>query len=110
MLLPLRLRGWRALAGLGLATIVVSPTLWPHGFLLALPAVLALDPLLLWPVLAIGVGGSGLWVLMVLGAVALVTTSGGNVLPGEPMHPFGGTGGPWPPRADPPQARAASAG
>jgi Glycosyltransferase family 87 len=95
VLLPLRLRGWRALAALGLATIVVSPTLWEHGFLLALPAVLALDPVLLWPVLGIGIGGAGLWVLVVLGALALFTGSRDQVLPEEPMHPLGGTTGPW---------------
>ncbi|HEX8938565.1 MAG TPA: glycosyltransferase 87 family protein, partial [Candidatus Limnocylindrales bacterium] len=70
----LALPGRRGLAGLGLATIVASPTLWPHGFLFAVPA------LLLWPSatvvwlgLAVGATQSlGYWLPVALGALALL--------------------------------------
>jgi hypothetical protein len=45
--------GRRGLAALGVATIVASPSLWPHGFVMALPAVFSLrSTALVW--LALG--------------------------------------------------------
>lgn len=74
--------GRRGLAALGLASIVASPSLWPHGFLVALPAVLFLDAAWLWLALGVGVGGAWLWVLPVAGALALVRPDRGPTAPG----------------------------
>jgi hypothetical protein len=64
--------GPRGLAALGLASIVASPSLWPHGFLVALPAVFFLDAAWMWLALGLGVGGAWLWSLVVLGAWGVI--------------------------------------
>ena len=88
-------RGRKGLAALGLATVIASPTLWPHGFLLALPAALALDATFLWPVLALAVGGAGLWALPLAGTLALVGQWDARPR-SEIAHPLGSGGiGPW---------------
>jgi hypothetical protein len=84
----------RGLSGLGLASIVASPTLWPHGFLAALPAVLLLDAPILWLGLGIGVGGNALWVLPLLGAWALLRPRAGYISL-DALHPLSGRTGPW---------------
>ncbi len=69
-------RGIDGLARFGVATIVGSPSLFAHGFLVALPAFLALRPVCLW--LAIGITsvapGLGWWLSIVLVVVASVVT------------------------------------
>ncbi len=80
-------RGRDGLARFGVATVVASPSLFSHGFLVALPAVLALRPLVLW--LALGITsvapGLGWWL-----AVVLVVAASGLPPLRRP------TGGPWP--------------
>ena len=80
-------RGLDGLARFGVATVVASPSLFTHGFLVALPAFLQLRPIALW--LAIGITsvapGLGWWLSIVLVVVASVAT----VLRRS-------VGGPWP--------------
>lgn len=80
-------RGREALARFGVATVVASPSLFTHGFLVALPAFLGLRPTALW--LALGITsvapGLGWWLAVVL----VVVTS---LVPGLQRT----DGGPWP--------------
>ena len=80
-------RGLEGLARFGVATVVGSPSLFAHGFVVALPAFLELNPVALW--LALGITsvapGLGWWLSIVLVVVASVAT----VLRRS-------TGGPWP--------------
>lgn len=79
-------RGRAGLARFGIATVVASPSLFSHGFLVALPAFLGLRPVALW--LAIGITsvapGLGWWL-----AVALVVAA--SVVPALQRS----SGGPW---------------
>lgn len=96
--LAFALRGRRGLAGLGLASIVASPSLWPHGFVMALPAALATtSSTMAWLVLGVGaIGSAGLWLMAALAAlVVLVGRWDGGRIPDDPLHPLGGTRGPW---------------
>jgi hypothetical protein len=92
------LGGRRGLAGLGLASVVASPSLWPHGFLMALPAVFGFaSGSLLW--LALGLGADawwGLWLTAALGAVSVLARRWEDrpIAP-DVTHPLGGTFGPW---------------
>ncbi len=90
--------GRRGLAALGLAMIVASPTLWPHGFVVAIPALLGFESAaLVWLALGLGPGTEGLWLMAALAAVALFSRGWMqrriNV---DPAHPFSGASGPWP--------------
>ena len=75
------------LARFGVATAVASPSLFTHGFLVALPAFLGLRPAALW--LALGITsvapGLGWWLAIVLVVVA-------SVIPDLRRT----SGGPWP--------------
>lgn len=85
-------RGREGLARFGVAAVVASPSVFAHGFLIALPAFLGLRVPLLW--IALGITsvapGLGWWM-----AIALVI--GATVIPGLRRE----TGGPWPRAADP---------
>ncbi len=75
-------RGREGLARFGVATVVASPSLFSHGFLVALPALLGLRPMALWLALGITSVAPGLaWWLAIL--VVLVAT----VLPGLQKTP-----------------------
>ena len=85
--------GRRGLAALGLASIVASPSLWPHGFVFALPAVLLLESgAAVWVVLGAGAVGPNMWLLLYAGWVAVIAA---RRLP-DALHPLAGTDGPWP--------------
>jgi Glycosyltransferase family 87 len=91
-------RGRRGLAASGIATIVASPTLWPHGFVLALPALLgAPSAALAWAGLGFGTFDNlGPWLLTVLaGAMLLARTWDGESVDADPTHPLAGRAGPW---------------
>jgi len=91
-------RGRRGLAASGIATIVASPTLWPHGFVLALPALLgAPSAALAWAGLGLGTFDNvGPWLLTALAGAILVTrTWDGQPVDADPTHPFAGRAGPW---------------
>jgi hypothetical protein len=92
------LPGRRGLSGLGLATIVASPSLWAHGFAAAIPAILYLDAPLLWLTLGIGSLDPWFWVLPVAGAWALWRARVASV-PRDALHPLSGRNGPWGPVA-----------
>ena len=80
-------RGLDGLARFGVATVVGSPSLFSHGFLVALPAFLQLRPVGLW--LAIGLTsvapGLGWWLAIALVVVASAATGLRR-----------SNGGPWP--------------
>jgi len=111
--MPLLMRGRRALAGLGLATIIASPTLWPHGFIFALPALFALPSAWIW--VALGVAdGPWMWVVVVFGYLGLFVGRWGTERRiTDPTHPLVATSGVWssaePPNRRPPASTASSA-
>ena len=88
----LLLRGRRSLAGLGLAAIVASPSLWLHGFVFAIPAVLDLESsALVWAVLGVAGFAYGAWWMIVIGALALLAAQ--QPRPDDALHPLAGTTG-----------------
>jgi hypothetical protein len=93
---PLFLRGRRSLAGFGLATILASPSLWPHGFVFALPALLAMPSPWIW--VALGVAdGPWLWLVVLIGYLGLLAGRWEHGHPiTDPTHPLVGTPGVWP--------------
>ena len=95
--LALLFSGRRGLAALGLASIFASPSLWPHGFVFALPAVLMFESgTAVWLLLGAAAIGPNMWLLPYFGWVAVIAQ---RRLP-DALHPMGGTDGPWPrPRA-----------
>ena len=81
--------GRRSLAGLGLASIVASPSLWLHGFVFAIPAVLDLESsALVWAVLGVAGFGFGAWWMIVIGALALLAAQ--RPPPDDALHPLAG--------------------
>jgi hypothetical protein len=94
IMVALLVPGLRGLSGLGLATIVASPTLWAHGFAVAIPAVLLLQAPLFWLSLGVGSFGQWFWVLPIVGAWAIWSERAPSV-PRDAMHPLRGRGGPW---------------
>ncbi len=91
--LALVFSGRRGLAALGLASILASPSLWPHGFVFALPAILMFQSgALVWLVLGAGATGPSMWLLFYAGWLAVVAA---RRLP-DSLHPMAGTDGPWP--------------
>lgn len=110
VVLALLVRGLGCLARLGVATIVAQPSLYIHGFIVALPALLELRSRWVWlaaAVLATAVPTDilpgrlpwpGPWL-----AVALVVASWAqpglrrdSVQADEPYHPLGSAPRPWP--------------
>jgi len=99
----LAFRGRRSLAALGLASIYASPTLWPHGFAFALPAVLLLEnEVAVLAVLGGGAIGRNMWLLFFAGWAAVFAE---RRAPAGALHPTAGKDGPWPIRT--PFARSA---
>ena len=91
--LALLFSGRRGLAALGLASIFASPSLWPHGFVFALPAVLMFESgTAVWLMLGAAAVGPNMWLLPYFGWVAVIAQ---RRLP-DALHPMGGTDGPWP--------------
>jgi hypothetical protein len=105
-------RGRNGLARFGLASIVVSPTLYVHGFAPLLPGAMTLRPDIFWFVLAVvpwdawGLPVSGGWLAVAIVAAALLRSSGDALTgPGHlseaaaDLHPAGADGQVWPDRA-----------
>ena len=92
------------LARLGVATVTGSPSLFSHGFLVALPAIFRLDTPWLWLVLGLtGAAPGPAW----FGALAIVVAAW--FIPSmrkrpvaDPWHPLGSASAPWPAATDPP--------
>ena len=95
----LAVRGRRGLAALGLASAIVSPVLWAHGFIVAAPALLMLDAPLFW--VAVGMtsllNGPGWQMVMVASALPLGLARARHER-GEGWHPLGAAELPWPGR------------
>jgi hypothetical protein len=89
----LLLSGRRGLAALGVASVIASPSLWPHGLLIALPAVLSLEVPFFWVAVGVVSGGPVLWILPMMAAVAVVRQWDRSTLASP--HPLAGTLGPW---------------
>ena len=90
--------GRQGLARFGVATVVGSPSLFTHGFLVALPAFLSLRSLWLWVVLAFTatVLGPGWWAAIVVVAVGwFVPALRREFAPNEGWHPLGAVREPW---------------
>jgi hypothetical protein len=87
--------GRKSLAMLGLAMIVASPSLWPHGFMMALPAALALPTPVLWLTLGVALTGGALWLLPAVAVTTIVLDWQRLRIGPDPVHPLGGTAGPW---------------
>jgi hypothetical protein len=96
-------RGRAGLARLGVATVVGSPSLYAHGFTVALPALLELRALAFWTAIALtSVSGGLTW----FGALAIVVAAwflpilrrSTELVPGaeDQLHPLAGQVGPWP--------------
>ena len=95
-------RGRDGLARFGLASVIASPSLWGHGFIFAIPAVLRLRGPWFW--LVAGILCAGQWpgpqLALLLAAVAwfvpwLRRTEKDASDPGSP-HPLGAAIEPWP--------------
>ena len=105
LLLALVFRGRRGLSALGLASIFASPSLWPHGFVFALPAVLTLENgAAVWLILGAGAFGSNMWLLFIAGWIAVLAA---GRMPAGRLHPLIETDGPWPNRLNMSVARRA---
>lgn len=117
-ILALRAGGRQGLARLGTATIVAQPTLYIHGFIASLPAILELRSQWLWlAAAALSIAGPrilprslewpGPWIaiVVILASWALPAMRRVPSEPDEPYHPLGPTGEPWP-GMDRPAARA----
>lgn len=103
-------RGRESLSRLGLASAVASPSLWSHGFLVAIPAFLRLRSSFCW--LALGLLCAGEFpgpqlalALPVAGWLGGLLGVHEAAVRGEP-HPLGRNAEPWP---DPPNARQVAA-
>ncbi len=109
-ILALRTNGRAGLARLGVATIIAQPTLYIHGFVVALPALLELRSRWFWlaaaatsiaaspPFLPRSLEWPGPWiaVVVVLASWALPAMRRVSSEPDEGYHPLGRTGEPWP--------------
>lgn len=99
-------RGRNGLARFGVASVVVSPTLYLHGLTALLPGTLALRPELLWFVLGLGpwIGnGSSAWLAVLIVFASLLIARRDDLpvppdlSPGEAdVHPAGRTPRVWP--------------
>jgi hypothetical protein len=86
------------LARLGIATVTSSPSLFSHGWLVALPAMFRLDTRWLWLVLGITACAPGFaWFAVVGIVIASWYTPSMRKRPGDdPWHPLGAAREPWP--------------
>ena len=105
------------LSRLGVATVVASPSLFSHGWLVALPALIRLDTPWFWLALGLTACSPGLAWFVALGlviaswAVPALRRGSGR----DPWHPLDRASEPWPSaladaRVTSPPAEAASPG
>jgi hypothetical protein len=96
-------RSRAGLARVGVATVVASPSLYAHGFTVALPALLELRAVLFWTAIAVtSVSGGPTW-FAALGLVvagwfvpAMRRPAPDSGSGGDELHPLGDAAGPWP--------------
>jgi hypothetical protein len=100
VLVALTRRSGDSLAGLGVASLVASPTMYTHGAVMGLPALLRLRAPLLWFSLAMTstiVFQQGYWVALGLGFAALLVPGLTHERNQDPNHhPLGELPRPWP--------------
>jgi hypothetical protein len=107
VVLALRTRGREGLAWFGLATVVASPSLFAHGFIVALPAFLLLSPLWAWTAIGITsiVPGSTFWYAVLIAGIGYALPvlrrrparrNDAQTPTAEPMDLLAGADGPWP--------------
>jgi len=98
-ILALRARERREqLSRLGVATVVASPSLFPHGWLVALPALLRLDSIWFWLAFGLTACAPGLaWfaALLIVGASWFVPAMRKRPVD-DPWHPLGAAAMAWP--------------
>ena len=101
--LALRAGGRKGLARLGLATVIASPSLFAHGFLVAIPAFLGLRSVWLWAALGITsvAPDLGWWaaVAAILASWYVPTLRRHPLTEKDGLHPLGAVAEPWPDRA-----------
>jgi hypothetical protein len=100
VLVALRPRGREGLARIGLVSVIASPSLYTHGFIVALPAFLSLRSFWFWVAMALtaAVPGPGWWSAVALGAAAWFV---GRLRRGPgptELHPLGQEAAAWPDR------------
>jgi hypothetical protein len=104
--LALLRRGGDSLAGLGIASMAASPTLYAHGATMGLPALLRLRAPLLWFALAMTstvLSQQGYWIGLGLGFAALLLPALAHETSVDRIHhPLGALPRPWPSLADQP--------
>lgn len=106
-------RGRDGLASLGVASLAASPTLYPHGVALGLPALLRLRAEVLWAALAITSSlyfTQAWWLALAVGFVAPLLPALQHARSLDPEHhPLGRAALPWPsaPAAESPSKLAA---
>lgn len=106
ILLALRGRDARErLSRLGLATVVASPSVFAHGFLVAVPSFLELRTTLLWLVLGVTAVSPGLawWIAPVVAVAAWFRPDLRRQSGHDPWHPLGASARPWPTLAEGPR-------
>jgi hypothetical protein len=90
-------RGRRGLARFGIASVVASPSLYRHGFLVVLPGLLGNGETLFW--LALGLGFSpasiGWWFTAAIAAVGTFRWRALGPRPEGTLHPLGPQAEPW---------------
>jgi Glycosyltransferase family 87 len=97
-------RGLPGLRRLGIASVVASPSLYTHGFLVAFPAWLNLSAFWFWAVIALtsSVLGGGWWAAIGVGALAwFVPALARRDVADAALHPLGVRRGSWEPKASP---------
>jgi hypothetical protein len=100
ILAALRRRGCVGLARLGLATVVASPSLYAHGLIVGLPALLLLGSPWIWAVLGLTsvAPGLGWWIAIVVVVAGWFAPALGRRTDdaSNELHPLGSRSGPWP--------------
>jgi Glycosyltransferase family 87 len=107
----IRVRGVEGLGRLGVATIVLQASVYSHGFIVSLPALLSLRSRWFWvataalsitistgPSLGSAIGWPGTWIAIVLVVASWAVPSlrrGASTLD-DPYHPLGRVALPWP--------------
>jgi hypothetical protein len=86
--------GRDGLARLGLATVVIAPSLYAHGLIVALPAFLALRSIVLWTVLAITsvAPGTGWWVAIGISLLGWLVPALRSTGQEDAFHPLADAG------------------
>jgi Glycosyltransferase family 87 len=88
-------RGRAGLARLGIASVVASPSLYRHGFMVMLPALLGNGELVFWLSLGLNGGAAGWALTAVLAAVGTSRFASTAERSADTVHPLGHLGAPW---------------